>query len=134
MSLPAADLRSETIASIVLRHWRGEGRLSWAYWKFHFAGGLILLFLLAILFLMILPFAYRDGDGIRHSPVFAFYLVVFGVAYLGHAIMSIVMIWRCGPNVEWDGWMILSRIQLFAWLYNWLQFLATAIGGALVAL
>lgn len=130
----AADTeKSETIVEMVARHWRGQGRLSWAYWHFHFVGGLILLFVMAVAFLFILPFAYRDGDGIRHSPIFAAYLVIFGLAYLGHAIASIVMLWRCGPNVEWQGWMVLSRVQLFAWVYNWLQFVAVAVGGALVA-
>jgi len=131
MTSAADSTTTETVLDIVLRHWKGQGRLSWAYWRFHFVGGLILLFVLAVLFLFILPFSYRDGDGIRHSSIFALYLVVAASTYLAHAIASIVMIWRCGPNVEWQGWMVLSRIQLFAWLYNWLQLLAVAVGGVL---
>jgi hypothetical protein len=134
MTSAPTEQKAETLIDIIVRHWRGQGRLSWAYWNFHFAGGLILLFVLAVAFLFILPFAYREGDGIRHSPVFAVYLVVFGMAYLGHAIASIVMIWRCGPNVEWGGWTVLSRVQLFAWIYNWLQFVAIATGTVLVGL
>ena len=82
---------------------------------------------MAVGFLCILPFAYQDGTGVKQSPLFAAYLVIFGGCYLAHAFLSMVMIWRCGPNVEWRGWMFLSRTQLAVWIFNWTKLFGVAI-------
>lgn len=115
--------QNETILAKVIRHWQGRGRLAWAYWGFHFGGGLLLAFVLAIGFLAILPFAYNDATGIRGSPVFAAWLIVAVGCYLGHAIVSIIMVWRCGENAEWPGWMALSRFQIIAWMMDLIHLL-----------
>ncbi len=121
--------QSETIIAKVIRHWQGKGTLAWAYWGFHFGGGLILSFLLLVGFLVVLPFAYQDGVGIQHSGVFAAYLLVAASCYLAHALFSVVMIWRCGRNTGWGGWRVLSRVQLMLWILNWLRFLWLVFAG-----
>ena len=63
--------KRDSLFNVINTHWRGEGSLSWAFWRFHFVGGLILLFSIFIVFLISLPFVYVENQSVLESEGFS---------------------------------------------------------------
>jgi hypothetical protein len=102
-------------------HWSGNRSLSWAFWKFYFVGGLLLFFLVAIIFLLSIPFVYVENQSIVQSPKFQVVLILIAIIYICHATISVVMVWRCGANEKSNWLKYLSRAYMVGWIYNWLR-------------
>jgi hypothetical protein len=118
---PVASKRGPLL-SRVQAGWRGEASLAWAFWGFHFGGGLLLLAIGSFGFLFLMPFTYNKAQGVLASPIFRAYLLVGVVTYLAYVIASIVMVWRCSFNVGWRGWGYIARVLMFLWLMRLLPF------------
>lgn len=83
-------------SSFFARHWRGEARLSSAYWLIGVVGGLCVRVVSAAFYASLGP-----------SPSKSSFVCVFissvaiHLAYLVYTGVSIV---RCSPNVGWKAW------------------------------
>jgi hypothetical protein len=113
-----ASRRDEpTLRARVRSAWRGEERLSWAFWGLTVAGSVLLSAAFSYASVLLLPFRFAAGPGwlTASSPFDLAYLVVYAVTWLSFLVICIVAVWRCGPNVEQPHWTYVARIAVLLW-------------------
>ena len=109
--------------------WRGNSSLAWAFWSFHFGGGILLFVVASFGVLFLIPFTYSDSGGVLSSPVFQTYLFAVVLIYLAYAVASAVMVWRCAFNTGWVGWAYAARGITILWVVRLMFFVRALLLG-----
>jgi hypothetical protein len=109
-----------TLRGRVRSAWRGEERLSWAFWGLTVAGSVLLNAVFSYASVLLLPFKFAAGPNwlMTSSPFDLAYLVAYAVAWLSFTVICIVAVWRCGPNVEQPRWTYVARVAVLLW-FGW---------------
>lgn len=99
---------------IVLRYWRGEGRLLEIFWLYGVLANVLLFGLI------LYPIGQLFPGALLVKLIFT--LIVL------YNVWSFVSIWRCAFNSELELWGYLARsLVVFVFLYSLLAFLALSI-------
>ena len=104
--------------------WRGRQSLSWAFWGFHFGGGLLLLTVAVVSFLLLIPSTYSEDTGVLGSPIFRAYALAISLVYLCYSVASAVIVWRCAENAAWPGWKYAARAGVVLWVVQLLRIIS----------
>jgi hypothetical protein len=95
-------IKEMSMLKLFERSWKGEASLAAAFWLVYFVFSIIIGFIIAFIFAMMVPNFSNPEIYVQYTPLIKAILFPY-------TLFSAICVWRCAKN-SWILWNVLARI------------------------